>query len=155
MQVVNAAKPQLVSLRARGTQDEGVRTAIQVRDFTLTTDEPETLGGTDQGPNPMELVLSALVGCASVMLRMIAGEQGLEYNSADFDVRGTLDTRGLAGVPGVCRHFLSVTGTVRVRTRDAATLAQVAAAIEDRCPVFNLLRDAGVDVTLNWEATAD
>jgi uncharacterized OsmC-like protein len=146
--------PKLVSMRAYGTQGEGVRTDVRIRKFNLVLDEPVDEGGTDSGANPMEYVLAGLAGCASVMLRVIAQEQGLEYDSATFDIRGTLDLRGLEGVPGVCRHFETITGTVRVGTPDADRLKSVADAIENRCPVFNLLKDAGVDIKVDWVATS-
>ncbi|NLN19268.1 MAG: OsmC family protein [Firmicutes bacterium] len=144
----------LASLRVSGKQTEGMRTDIRVRQFNLVIDEPESLGGTDTGANPMEYVLAGLAGCASVMLRMIAREQGLEYESASFDIRGTLDLRGLEGVPGVRRHFQTVTGKVEVVTSDGDKLQKVAEAIEDRCPAYNMLKDAGVDIKLDWIAVA-
>jgi putative redox protein len=39
-----------VSSRGRG----GLHRQVKVRDFSLTVDEPPTLGGTDKGPNPVE-----------------------------------------------------------------------------------------------------
>jgi uncharacterized OsmC-like protein len=149
------SSPKLASLRVSGKQTEGMRTDLRARQFDLIVDEPTNLGGTDAGANPMEYVLAGLAGCASVMLNMIAHEQGLAYNGASFDIRGTLDLRGLAGVPGVCRHFQKVTGSVRVVTSDAKKLQRVAVAIEDRCPAFNLLKDAGVDITLDWIAITE
>ncbi|MGI6609724.1 MAG: OsmC family protein [Limnochordia bacterium] len=149
------SSPKLASLRVSGKQTEGMRTDLRARQFDLIVDEPTNLGGTDAGANPMEYVLAGLAGCASVMLNMIAQEQGLAYNGASFDIRGTLDLRGLEGVPGVCRHFQKVTGSVRVVTSDAKKLQKVAVAIEDRCPAFNLLKDAGVDITLDWIAVTE
>jgi uncharacterized OsmC-like protein len=146
----------LSSLRVSGKQTSGMRTDVRARQFNLVIDEPESLGGTDEGANPMEYVLAGLAGCASVMLRMIAKEQDLEYERVSFDIRGTLDLRGFEGVPGVCRHFQ--TGDrfgSEVVTSDAKKLQKVAVAIEDRCPAFNLLKDAGVDITLDWIAVTE
>ncbi|MGI6082822.1 MAG: OsmC family protein [Limnochordia bacterium] len=144
----------LSSLRVSGKQTSGMRTDVRARQFNLVIDEPESLGGTDEGANPMEYVLAGLAGCASVMLRMIAKEQDLEYESVSLDIRGTLDLRGLEGVPGVSRHFQTVTGKVEVVTSDADKLQKVAEAIEDRCPAYNLLKDAGVDIAFDWVAVS-
>jgi uncharacterized OsmC-like protein len=144
----------LSSLRVSGKQTSGMRTDVRARQFNLVIDEPESLGGTDEGANPMEYVLAGLAGCASVMLRMIAKEQDLEYESVSLDIRGTLDLRGLEGVPGVSRHFQTVTGKVEVVTSDADKLQKVAEAIEDRCPAYNLLKDAGVDIACDWVAVS-
>lgn len=149
------SSPKLASLRVSGKQTKGMRTDLFARQFNLVVDEPANLGGTDAGANPMEYVLAGLAGCASVMLNIIAQEQGLAYQGASFDVRGTLDLRGLEGVPGVPRHFEKVRGSARVITSDTKKLQEVASAIEDRCPVFNLLKDAGVDITLDWIAVAE
>lgn len=130
-----------------------MRTDVRIRQFApVVIDEPPALGGENAGPNPMEYVLASLIGCASVMLRIISAEQNFAYENAEFDVQGTLDLRGLEGTPGVCRHYQQVTGNVQVKTADADKLAQVAAAIESRCPVFNLLKDAGTDIHLEWQA---
>ena len=41
-------------------QVENLRSEARIRQFALTVDEPPTLGGSDAGPNPVELVLAAL-----------------------------------------------------------------------------------------------
>jgi uncharacterized OsmC-like protein len=41
----------------------------QIRGFKTTIDEPLELGGTDSGPNPVELLLAALGGCQEIVYR--------------------------------------------------------------------------------------
>jgi putative redox protein len=49
---------------------EKYKTAIHWRNGVLTTDEPEKLGGRDLGPDPYTLLLSSIVACTLVTLRM-------------------------------------------------------------------------------------
>ena len=39
---------------------------------TITVDEPESLGGTDKGPNPVELLLDALGSCQAIAINAFA-----------------------------------------------------------------------------------
>jgi hypothetical protein len=52
-----------VVFAADSRQVEGLRSEANIRQFSLTVDEPPSLGGADTGPNPVELVLAALATC--------------------------------------------------------------------------------------------
>ncbi|HSJ44465.1 MAG TPA: OsmC family protein [Euzebyales bacterium] len=41
----------------------GYRSQVTVRDFDILADEPESVGGTDDGPTPTELFLASLATC--------------------------------------------------------------------------------------------
>jgi putative redox protein len=49
-----------------------LRQAISVGPHHLIGDEPKTSGGSDAGPDPYELLLSALGSCTNMTLRMYA-----------------------------------------------------------------------------------
>ena len=51
---------------------EGFECEVQSRGFSMIIDEPEMLGGTDKGPNPVEVVLSALGVCQGLTYRLFA-----------------------------------------------------------------------------------
>jgi len=149
-------EPQLVTTSATGHLTSGMRTDVAIRGFTpITMDEPESLGGTNTGPNPMEFVMGALNGCVAVMIRLIAGEMGFQFDGVEFHADGVLDLRGLLGTAQVTRHFQRVDFSVHVRTSEPPErLAELRAQVHDRCPALNLLKDAGVTVNATWIAVA-
>ena len=50
----------LLTVAATGKILDGVHCTSAIRDHRLDIDEPEMIGGTDLGPNPVEIVLAAL-----------------------------------------------------------------------------------------------
>lgn len=63
-----------------------------IRDFAPTTsDEPEQLGGTNTGPNPVEQVLGALGNCLAVGYAANATAAGITIRDMTVRVDGDLD----------------------------------------------------------------
>ncbi len=117
----------------------------------LTTDEPVGGGGTGAGPTPLTTVLAALCGCESVTFNRTAAEMGLVYSGIEYVADYTIDIRGRNGDRSVRPHFQTVRMEAVVTTAASADeLAAVVAETEARCPVFNLLSDAGVKVETVW-----
>ncbi len=50
----------------------GFRTDVMAGGHSLVSDEPESVGGTDRGPSPYDLVNAALGACTAMTLRMYA-----------------------------------------------------------------------------------
>lgn len=63
------------------TTREGLRTEVSAGGHALVADEPESLGGTDEGPNPYDYLLAALGGCTAMTLRMYADRKGWPLES--------------------------------------------------------------------------
>lgn len=64
------------------------------RDFTLTIDEPEEIGGTNMGPNPQEVLLSALNACLLATFVELCSMQGIVLEKVEITSTGKLDLRG-------------------------------------------------------------
>ena len=74
---------------------ENVACKARIRQFTLHTDEPASLGGKDEAPNPVELILAALGTCQEVIYSAYASFMGIPLEAVKVDVRGSLDLKGM------------------------------------------------------------
>jgi putative redox protein len=57
----------------------------------LVTDEPHSLGGTDKGPAPHELLPAALASCVSTMIAMYARRRDWDIGAIRVDVEYDAD----------------------------------------------------------------
>ncbi|MCA9752498.1 MAG: OsmC family protein [Gemmatimonadetes bacterium] len=66
---------------------EGTMTRLEARSHVWVADEPAEARGTDQGPNPYELLLGSLGACTVLTLRFYAHRKGwpLESVRAEYD----------------------------------------------------------------------
>ena len=137
-----------VSVRSHGT----MRAEIDSGPFgTFVTDEPEAHGGTGAGPSPLQAVLGALCGCETVTFRRTADEMDFHYSGIEFEGAFTIDIRGRLGMESVRPHFQTIRVQAVVATEESeARLREVVEATEKRCPVFNLIKDAGVNLEVLW-----
>ena len=118
---------------------------------TLVFDEPIAHGGTGAGPSPLQGVLSALCACESVTFNRTASEMGFEYKKLSFSAEYKIDIRGRLGMRGVTQHFKIVRVEILVETQESTErLEEVVTETELRCPVYNLIQNAGVEITCQW-----
>ncbi len=124
------------------------RSVMMVRDHLLVTDEKET----DTGVTPLEMALSALLGCEGVIINRCAEAMKFAYTAVDMSGDGEVDQRGSRGVQGVRPYFNWVKLHIRVHTDEPEDRFQrLIRNVEYRCPVMNLFKSADVDVQVNWE----
>lgn len=117
------------------------------------TDEPAAAGGTGSGPTPLQSVLGALCGCEAVTFRRTSEEFSFSYDRIEFEAACTIDIRGRSGDRSVRPHFQTVKVHARVITEEEQEdLDDLVEEVEARCPVMNLMKDAGVTLQVKWEA---
>lgn len=66
--------------------------------FELEAGEPEVLLGRDEGPNPVEYLLTGLAGCLTSSLVYHAAAKGIEVRGVESRLEGDLDLRGFLGL---------------------------------------------------------
>ncbi len=127
------------SIKAKS--ENPTKTIVEARNFKMIVDEPQNLGGTDDGANPVEYVLAALAGCLNVVGHLIAKEMGFEVKGISIDIDGDLDPAKFMGHKADTRAGYS---EIRVKIKadtdaDDATISKWVKAIELRCPVSDNL----------------
>ncbi len=139
--------------RLTARNEATTRTVVAIRDFEVVTDEPHD---SNTGPTPLETVLAALAGCEGVIIKRCAAAMNFGYTALDMECEGEVDARGSRGVRGVRPYFNWVKIRIVVHSDEPPErLAKLKKNVEFRCPVMNLLRGAGVEVTANWELVAE
>lgn len=113
------------------------KTVVEARNFEFVVDEPASLGGTNDGPNPVEFLLGAWAGCLNVVVQTVAEERDIDIDGAEIALEGGLDPRKLLGVePDVRAGYQEISVAIDVEsTADEAALDALEAAVEERCPV--------------------
>ncbi|MFN3986333.1 MAG: OsmC family protein [Rhodocyclaceae bacterium] len=68
------------------------------RSFTVSMDEPPPLGGSDQHPNPAEMLAAALCGCLTAGIAANAALFGTEIDSLEVETEIDWNMLGLLGL---------------------------------------------------------
>jgi uncharacterized OsmC-like protein len=126
---------------SRSALKEGFHSEVNLRQHQITVDEPPTLGGTDQGPNPVELILAALGTCQEITYRAYATALGIPLESVSVELEGELDLRGFFAVSDQVRAgYQQIKGTVRLQSSASAEkLQQLRDVVNAHCPVLDIL----------------
>ena len=127
----------LLKFSVKAKSENSTKTVVEARGFKMTIDEPETLGGTNAGANPVEYLLAALSGCLNVMGHLVAREMGIKLNGLEIELEGDLNPDKFLG-----KSMEDRSGYKEIRvvikpdmTTDKETLDKWLKTVENRCPV--------------------
>ena len=128
----------------------GFRTEAAVRDFTIESDEPASLGGTDSAPNPVEQVAAALGNCLAVGYVAALTGRGIAIRELDIAVTGQLDLRPFLGLAPGHAGYSKIDVDVHIDSdADSSTLQEVHRQVVDTSPVgHSLTNPVQLDVRL-------
>ena len=118
----------------------GFRTDIVAGGHALVADEPASVGGTDAGPSPYDLLAAALAACTSMTLKMYASHKKIDLESATVRVRhGKVHAKD-------CKDCESSEGRIDQFERKLVLIGDLTQEqrqrmleIADRCPVHRTL----------------
>jgi putative redox protein len=66
--------------------DGAFKHTIEMGEHSITADEPEDHGGTDEGPSPQDLLAGSLASCTAITIEMYARRKGWEIGEVTVDV---------------------------------------------------------------------
>jgi putative redox protein len=122
---------------------DGARGRTTARSFTIETDEPTPLGGTDEAVDPMELLLAAVGTCLQIGWVTQSARRGVDLRGLRIEVSGDYDLRGYLALEDAVRPgFSSLDYTVQVDA-DATPeqLEEIREAVEGTSPMFDNARN--------------
>lgn len=130
------------------TLEKGLMVEAVSRDFKVILDEPKNLGGTDEGMNPVEMVLCALGACQSIVAKAFASKHRIKLESFRVELEGDLDPAGFMGDPNVRPGFQAIRYKMYMKCDASEEKAkEFADFIEGCCPVGDSLQN-GVKLEL-------
>ncbi|HVY54637.1 MAG TPA: OsmC family protein [Thermodesulfobacteriota bacterium] len=118
--------------------------------FVLDNDEPDVLLGEDKGANPVEYVLSALLGCMTTTMIYKAAANGIVLDEVDSSIEGDLDLRGMLELEdGVRNGFQDIRVRFTVKTDAQSGQLEILERLCRTSPVFDIITNpVPVSVTL-------
>jgi len=141
----------------------GNTSKISCRDHVIDTDVPKALGGRDQAPQPVELLLAALIGCETATATYVARHMKprLQLERIDFEYAAERNDLGaqelpIHKVPSVQAGLQRVSGRAVVHLKAASPpepperLETLKEYVEQRCPVANTLKAGGCKLDIEW-----
>jgi putative redox protein len=122
------------------TSGELYRTEITAGKHTIIADEPLSMGGRDLGPNPYDLLMSAVGACVGMTLRMYAErkkwdlqEVHVHLSHQRIHARDCTDCKSNNGYVHIINKELNLIGDLSEKQLDRLK------EISDRCPVQKTL----------------
>jgi putative redox protein len=103
---------------------------VEVRQHTLTVDEPTDHGGDDDGPSPQEMLAASLASCTAVTMEMYAARKGWDIGKIEVQVDYAPAERGC---PTKFKLALRLPADVTPEQRERLQV------IATKCPVHRTL----------------
>lgn len=130
-------------IKANAHLKEQVLVETTARQHRVFVDEPESLGGTDTAMNPVELLLSALGACQSIVARTYAKKFDIDLKDFKVELEGDLDTDGFLGKADVRPGYSEIRAIYHIDT-DAPEekVAEFIQFLEEHCPVGDTIENA-------------
>lgn len=131
---------ELMTLKAVVRKKEGLAVEAEARGFKVIFDEPEDLGGTDTGMNPVEAMLCSLGGCQAIAALSFADDVGIDVQDFWVELEGDLDLEGFKGLSDARPGCSDIRFHMHIKSDSPAEkIEEFIELVESRCPVGDSL----------------
>lgn len=114
--------------------ETGYKGIAKARYFEWIIDEPEAIGGTNQGPTPSEFLNAALGGCIAITLRMYAQRKQWDTGEITVEIYSILnETRQIE-----IHKKITYANEANLTTEQIDRLNVIA----NKCPVSKMIQNA-------------
>ena len=115
----------------------GFRQRVVVGEHVFYADEPESVGGTDSGPTPYDLLLAGLGACTSMTLRMYADRKGWDLRGVEVRLSHRRDH--VKDAEGATSRIETIDKHIRLEGGLDGDQRERLYEIAERCPVNRTL----------------
>lgn len=135
-----------MAVKVIGKSESSTRLSLSSGGFNMIIDEPEQMGGTNQGPTPIQVLLMALAGCLNITAHEVAKQQNIPLTSLNIEIDGNIDACTFVGCSNTNRA-----GFDKIKVHFDAKFSvpvsqdkidQWVSATESRCPVTDNIKAA-------------
>lgn len=131
------------TFKATAHLQDGVKVKTTSRNFELIIDEPESLGGTDTGMNPVEALLASLGACQAIVARVYAPKFDVKLDDFRVEVEGDLDLDGFFNKSSVRPGYSDIRYTFRIKTDSPKEkVEEFIRFLESKCPVGDTIANS-------------
>ncbi len=115
----------------------------KMRNHIVVIDEPVEVGGDDNGPTPIEYLLSAIGSCVAITLRMYAEHKGWDLGKITVDVSQETETTP----DGIKKSLLeNISFENKINNDQRKRLLNIAG----KCPVVKMVKtETMIETTIN------
>ncbi len=135
----------MIKIKVSGKGENPTKITLRSGKFSLVIDEPEEMGGTGDGPNPMQVLLFSLAGCFYVTANFVAKEMNLKLNNLKLELNGEINPCKFMGMNTTERAgFKNIKLNLIPEFEenyDDVTLKKWIESIENRCPVTDNIKN--------------
>ena len=138
-----------------GESENPTKMNLRAGKFAMTIDEPKSMGGTDSGPSPVQVLLLSLAGCLNVTGHEVEKQRGMKLQGMKIRIEGVMNPCAFLGCSFEERagfQNIIVNVTPAFETASQEEIQSWLKETESRCPVTdNIKADTNVSVMLGIE----
>ncbi len=142
-----------MKIRVTGESETPTRINLKSGNFSMIIDEPEQMGGTNNGPSPGQALLFALAGCLHITGNFVAKQMEIPLKSLNIFIDGSMNPSKFMGMNTDERAgFKSIDVNLKPifeNDVDDEKIKEWIAETERRCPVTDNIQ-AATHININF-----